>query len=143
MSEESIHAAATHSASPLAAAYGWIGGTLGFIGVAAGAFGAHGLRSTLAPAMMQVFETAARYQLVHAVALVLTALALERRASRALTAAGALFAAGIALFSGSLYALSLTGSPAWGMVTPLGGVCLLGGWACLASGFAGRRRAAT
>jgi len=122
--------------------YGLIGGALGFIGVAAGAFGAHALRSALAPAMLQAFETAARYQLVHALALVLTALALERHASRALTAAGALFVAGSVLFSGSLYTLALTGVPAWGIVTPFGGACFLGGWACLASAFGTRRGAA-
>jgi len=123
------------------AGLGVIGGALGFLGVAAGAFGAHALRSTLAPAMMQIFETATRYQLVHALALVVTALLLERRASRSLSAAGALFVAGSVLFSGSLYALSLTGSAIWGIVTPFGGACLLGGWVCLATGFAGRRSA--
>jgi len=127
--------------SSRAALCGVSGGVLGCLGVAAGAFGAHALRSTLAPAMMQVFETAARYQLVHALALVLTAALLERRDSQALAAAGALFFAGCALFSGSLYALSLTGSPAWGLVTPFGGACFMAGWVCLASGFAGRRGA--
>ena len=125
--------------SPLAAGYGLIGASLGFIAVAAGAFGAHALRSTLAPAMLQAFETAARYQLVHALALVVVAVALERRVSGALAAAGALFIGGSVLFSGSLYALALAGPAAWGIVTPLGGACFLGGWACLAVGFAGRR----
>ncbi len=130
------------SGTRLAARYGTLGALLGFIGVAAGAFGAHALKAGLAPAMMAVFETATRYQLVHALALVVTALALERGPSRALAAAGGLFVAGTVLFSGSLYALSLVSSPAWGLVTPFGGVCFLAGWACLAAGLARRTIAA-
>jgi len=127
-------------ASARAARYGALGAILGLIGVAAGAFGAHALKSGLAPAMLEVFETATRYQLSHAIALVLTALAIERApGSRALHAAGALFVAGIVLFSGSLYALSLVGPPQWGIVTPFGGLCFLAGWACLAASFLGRR----
>jgi len=124
--------------STLAARFGVTGAALGFIGVAAGAFGAHALKSALAPAMMSVFETGARYQLVHAVALVAVSLALERGPSRALAAAGALFAAGVVLFSGSLYALAALGASAWGIVTPFGGLCLLAGWVCLAFGLARR-----
>ena len=126
-------------ASPLAARYGAIGAVLGLVAVAAGAFGAHALKQGLAPAMLEVFETAARYQLTHAIALVVVAFALERRVSTSLHAAAALFTIGIVLFSGSLYALSLVGPPAWGIVTPFGGACFLGGWACLAAGFLGRR----
>ena len=129
----------TRSTNPWVAVYGVSGGALGFLGVAAGAFGAHALRSTLGPAMMQVYETGARYQLVHALALVLTAVSLERQDSRALAAAGAMFVSGCVLFSGSLYALALTESPAWGLVTPFGGACFLVGWLCLAAGFTGRR----
>ncbi len=125
------------------AVYGFAGACLGFLGVAAGAFGAHALRFRLAPAMMSAFDTAARYQLLHALALVAVALALDRRDSRAVAAAGALFVAGCVLFSGSLYALALTGSPAWGIVTPFGGACFLGGWACLAVGFARHPSVAT
>ena len=119
--------------------FGVIGALLGLLGVAAGAFGAHALRATLAASMLQVFETAARYQLVHAVALVVVAFAAEREGARALGVAGALFAVGIVLFSGSLYALALTSQPLWGMVTPFGGLCLMGGWIALAVAF-GRRR---
>jgi uncharacterized membrane protein YgdD (TMEM256/DUF423 family) len=90
------------------------------VGVAAGAFGAHALKPVLAPAMLEVFETGARYQLVHAVVMVATAVALEQRPSAPLVAAGWLFGAGIVLFSGSLYALSLLRQPLWGAVTPLG-----------------------
>ena len=117
-----------------ASTIGALGALLGGLGVAAGAFGAHALRRGLAPPMLEVFETATRYQLVHAVAMVVTALALERRPSSALAAAGWLFGVGIVLFSGSLYALSLVGPPAWGIVTPFGGVSFLAGWACLAFG---------
>ena len=118
---------------------GALGAVLGFLGVAAGAFGAHALKQGLAPVMLQVFETATRYQLVHALAMVVTALARERRPSRLLAAAGWLFFAGILLFSGSLYALSLIGPPLWGAVTPFGGASLLAGWICLAVGL-GRGR---
>ena len=133
---------ANDRATPLASRYGVIGAALGFIGVAAGAFGAHALKNGLAPAMLAVFETATRYELLHALALIGVALALERRASRALAAAGALFTIGIVLFSGSLYALSLVGPPQWGIVTPFGGACFLAGWVCLAVAFASRRPAA-
>lgn len=115
--------------------FGVLGAALAFFGVAAGAFGAHALRESLSPDRLQIFETAARYQLIHAVALVAVALAWERAPSRALAAAGWLFAAGIAIFSGSLYALALSGVRAWGAVTPLGGLCFLAAWAALAAAF--------
>ena len=118
---------------------GAVGAVLGGVGVAAGAVGAHALRHRLAPAMLEVFETATRYQLVHALAMIVTALALERRPSAMLAAAGWLFGAGVVLFSGSLYALSLVGPTEWGIVTPFGGVSFLAGWACLALGL-GRGR---
>ena len=105
--------------------FGMLGAILGFIGVAAGAFGAHALRDRLPADMLQVFETGARYQLMHALALVGVALAGTRSAGRALATAGWMFAA-------CLYALALTGTRAWGAVTPLGGLCLLAGWAALA-----------
>lgn len=122
--------------------FGAAGAMLGFLGVAAGAFGAHAVRATMPPALMTAFETAARYQLIHAVAIVVVALAIERIASRGLVFAGMLFITGIVLFSGSLYALALTGQSFWGMVTPFGGLSFLLGWLCLAAGFAGRRREA-
>jgi uncharacterized membrane protein YgdD (TMEM256/DUF423 family) len=124
--------------SLLASRLGVLGAALGFLGVAAGAFGAHALKGSLAPAMMDVYETAARYQIVHAVALVVVALALERRGTRPLAVAGVLFAIGIVLFSGSLFALALLSAPRWGLVTPFGGMCLLTGWACLGVGFAAK-----
>jgi uncharacterized membrane protein YgdD (TMEM256/DUF423 family) len=110
-----------------------IGALAGFVGVAAGAFGAHGLRSRLSPEMLAVFETAVRYQMYHVFALVVTATVLGRLGdARLLSIAGWSFVAGILLFSGSLYALALTGVTTLGAITPLGGLAFLVGWACLA-----------
>lgn len=105
----------------------------GFLGVGLGAFGAHGLRSRLSPEMLAVFETAVRYQMYHALALMLTAAAIGRVGdARLLVVAGWFFVAGILLFSGSLYALALTGVSMLGAITPIGGLAFLVGWACLA-----------
>ena len=105
----------------------------GFIGVAAGAFGAHGLRARLSPEMLAVFETAARYQMYHALALLAVALTINHTGdARLLDIAGWAFVAGILLFSGSLYALALSGVSTLGAITPIGGLALLVGWACLA-----------
>ena len=112
--------------------FGTLGAIFGFLGVAAGAFGAHGLRGRLAADLLEVFETGARYQLIHALALVGVGLARGRFAARPLAIAGASFAIGIVLFSGSLYALALSGVRLWGAVTPLGGVGFLVGWTALA-----------
>jgi uncharacterized membrane protein YgdD (TMEM256/DUF423 family) len=118
--------------------FGVLAGLFGFLGVAAGAFGAHALRARLSSDLLDVFETGARYQLVHALALAAVAIALERAPSRSLTLAGWLFTAGQVIFPGSLYALALSGVRAWGAVTPLGGLCYLAGWLTLAMGFARR-----
>ncbi|HET7498651.1 MAG TPA: DUF423 domain-containing protein [Candidatus Eisenbacteria bacterium] len=120
------------------ALFGVLGAVFGFLGVAAGAFGAHALRDTLPPDRLQVFETGARYQLIHALALIAVALALDRAASGALTAAGWLLVLGQVIFAGSLYALALSGVRLWGAVTPLGGLCYLVGWILLAIAFAKR-----
>ena len=110
-----------------------IGSLVGFLGVAAGAFGAHGLRSRLSPDMLAVFETAVRYQMYHVFALLITAVVMGRVGdARLLTIAGWSFITGIVLFSGSLYALALTGISSLGAITPLGGLAFLVGWACLA-----------
>jgi uncharacterized membrane protein YgdD (TMEM256/DUF423 family) len=111
-----------------------IGAVAAFFAVGLGAFGAHGLRGRLSPEMLSVFETGVRYHMYHALALVLTALVMitGRMSGRLVSAAGWCFAAGIALFSGSLYALALTGVTLLGAVTPLGGLAFLAGWACLA-----------
>jgi uncharacterized membrane protein YgdD (TMEM256/DUF423 family) len=104
----------------------------GLLAVAAGAFGAHAFQSRLDPHALQVFETGARYQMYHALAIGLTAFAIREQASVPAQIAAALFLAGIVLFSGSLYLLALTGTRALGVVTPFGGVAFLIGWAALA-----------
>jgi uncharacterized membrane protein YgdD (TMEM256/DUF423 family) len=102
----------------------------GFLGVLLGAFGAHGLRDHVTPELLEVWKTGVFYHLLHAVALLAVAVAGERVGWR--RAVVALFVAGIVIFSGSLYALTLTGQRWWGAVTPLGGVAFLGGWIALA-----------
>lgn len=104
----------------------------GFFGVALGAFAAHGLKGQLSAEYLAVFQTGVHYQLVHALALFGVALLAECLPGRLVTAAGTLFALGILLFSGSLYALTLSGLSKLGMITPLGGVSFLAGWLCLA-----------
>src|SRR5690606_9490360 len=103
----------------------------GFSGVALGAFAAHALKGQLSAQYLAVFQTGVHYQLVHALALFGVALLAERLPGRLLQAAGTLFALGILLFSGSLYALTLSGLGGLGMITPLGGVSFLAGWLCL------------
>ena len=104
----------------------------GFTAVAAGAFGAHALKDRLPADLLAVFETGARYQMVHALALLFVASVGGAGGARPARAAGWLFVAGMVVFSGSLYALALTGVRAWGAVTPLGGVAFLAGWGLLA-----------
>ncbi len=109
-----------------------LGAVAGGIGVALGAFGAHGLRGRLSPEMLDVFETGVRYHLYHALALLaMASVAARLEASHSLAAAGWLFVAGIVLFSGSLYLLALTGIRSLGAITPFGGVAFLLGWTCL------------
>ncbi|MDG1581200.1 DUF423 domain-containing protein [Pseudomonas sp. GOM6] len=103
----------------------------GFTGVALGAFAAHGLKGLLSAEYLAVFQTGVHYQMLHALALLGVAALAERLPARLAKAAGSLFVAGILLFSGSLYALTLSGLGQLGMITPLGGVCLLAGWLCL------------
>lgn len=103
----------------------------GFSGVALGAFAAHGLKSQLSAEYLAVFQTGVHYQLVHALALFGVALLAERLPGRLTSLAGGLFALGILLFSGSLYALTLSGLGKLGMITPLGGLGFLAGWFCL------------
>jgi len=109
-----------------------LGAASGFVAVAAGAFGAHALRARLAPDLLAVFETAARYQLYHALALLAVAWVGARWPGPLPHWAGWLFVAGTLLFSGSLYALALSGVRWLGAVTPLGGAAFLAGWICLA-----------
>ncbi|MCA2982328.1 DUF423 domain-containing protein [Gemmatimonas sp.] len=109
-----------------------IGALSAGISVAAGAFGAHALRARVEPRLLEVFETGARYQMYHALALIAVAWVVSRAPSTVGTAAGWLFLAGTLLFSGSLYAMTFTGIRALGAITPLGGVCFIAGWVCLA-----------
>jgi uncharacterized membrane protein YgdD (TMEM256/DUF423 family) len=121
-----------------------LGAAFGLIGVALGAFGSHALRSKLTSEGVATFETGVRYQMWHALALFVVVIVdawtpsgrpafylAEPATGWPELAAGWLFVAGIVLFSGGLYALALTGRPAWGAVTPFGGACLLLGWASL------------
>ena len=103
-------------------------------GVAAGAFGAHMLKEILEPPMLAVYDTATRYQMYHAIALVLVALLLSQAqfSQPSLMAAGWAFIIGITIFSGSLYALSLTDIKVLGAVAPIGGAAFIAGWGCLA-----------
>jgi uncharacterized membrane protein YgdD (TMEM256/DUF423 family) len=108
------------------------------IAVAAGAFGAHALRARLTPEYLLVFETAARYQMYHALALLAAAWAVNRWAGALPVWAGWSFVIGTVLFSGSLYGLALTGLRWLGAITPLGGVAFMLGWVCLALSAKGR-----
>ena len=110
-----------------------VASALGFLGVALGAFGAHALRDTLTPRDLEIFETAVRYQLIHAVALLGVAAAAARwpDVGTLLSASGWLMVAGVVVFSGSLYTLVGTGVRSFGAITPIGGVALLAGWATL------------
>jgi len=98
------------------------------LAVAAGAFAAHGLRERLEARALEIFETGARYQMYHALAMILCAVI----ATSGARTAGWIFQAGIAVFSGSLYALALTDVKILGAITPLGGLAFLAGWAWLA-----------
>lgn len=117
----------------------WIalGALSGLLSVAAGAFGAHALKGRLAADLLVIFETAARYQMYHALALVLVGVLALRgggpeRVAGSLQLAGGLFVVGTVLFSGSLYVLALSGQRWLGAITPLGGLAFLGGWLALA-----------
>jgi uncharacterized membrane protein YgdD (TMEM256/DUF423 family) len=113
-----------------------LAGVNGFLAVALGAFGAHGLRGSLANVAdgarrVEVWETAAHYQLAHALALGLVGYLCSRAPGAVANSAGYLFVGGIVLFSGSLYALAFSGIKVLGAVTPVGGLCFLAGWVCV------------
>lgn len=105
---------------------------LGFLTVALGAFGAHALKERLSAEALGWWQTGVLYQGLHAVALLGVALAAAARPGRLLHAAGVCFALGVLLFSGSLYALVLTGVRGLGAITPFGGVSFMTGWGVLA-----------
>lgn len=110
------------------------GAILAGLGVVIGAFAAHGLRARLAPDLLAVFETGVRYHMYHALALLAVGWASVRWNSAWIAASGWFFLAGIVVFSGSLYILALTGTRAWGAITPIGGVGFILGWTTLAIG---------
>ena len=107
------------------------GSGFALIAVITGAFAAHTLKSRLSPDMFQVFEVAVRYQMYHALGLIAVAWATSQWSSQLITVSGWLFVAGIVIFSGSLYILSLTGVRWLGAITPIGGVAFIVGWGCL------------
>jgi uncharacterized membrane protein YgdD (TMEM256/DUF423 family) len=111
---------------------GWFatGAAMAALGVALGAFGAHGLKSRVSPEMVAVWETGVRYHLVHALGLLGVAMAVERWPAAGL--AGWLFVLGTLVFSGSLYVLVLSGQRWLGAITPLGGLAFVAGWLALA-----------
>jgi uncharacterized membrane protein YgdD (TMEM256/DUF423 family) len=109
-----------------------LGSASALIAVALGAFGAHGLRTRIVPDMLTTFEIGVRYQMYHALALLVVGAIAARLPAGAVSAAGWLFVAGTVIFSGSLYILALTGQRWLGAVTPLGGLAFLAGWAVLA-----------
>jgi uncharacterized membrane protein YgdD (TMEM256/DUF423 family) len=109
-----------------------LGAVNGFLAVAFGAFAAHGLEARLSPRRLEVFQTGVDYQALHAVALLVVGILAAGGAGAALRTAGWAFTLGILLFSGSLYLLVLTDTPALGMITPIGGTAFLVGWGALA-----------
>ena len=113
-----------------------IAGALGGgIGVALGAFGAHSLRGSIEERLLDTFQTAVQYQMLHSLALILTAILIQQWGrSLALDITVYAFIVGVLLFSGSLYGLVLTEMRWLGPVTPLGGLCLIAGWISLAVG---------
>ena len=111
-----------------------IAAIFGGLSVAGGAFGAHALREKISERSLEIFDTGARYQMYHALGLLLVAILMSRLESppTTLLASGWLFIIGVVIFSGSLYAISLTGIKSLGAVAPLGGLALMLGWAALA-----------
>jgi uncharacterized membrane protein YgdD (TMEM256/DUF423 family) len=109
-----------------------VGALLGCLGVAAGAFGAHALESRLASDRLELFELAARYQMIHALALIAAAWAAQRWPSSIVNAGGWLLLVGVLIFCGTIYALAFGAPRILGAVTPIGGLSLLVGWLLLA-----------
>ena len=109
-----------------------IGAILGALSVAIGAFGAHALKATLeANQRLETFETAVKYQFYHTFAIIVVGLLLAKFDDKLLQYSSISFLAGIIIFSGSLYALSISGVTKWGAVTPFGGLFLIIGWALM------------
>lgn len=112
-----------------------VGAIVALVGVAIGAFGAHGLRPLLSEHMLNVFETGVRYHLFHALAMLAAGLSLAYAPIRYFQYAAWAFGLGVVLFSGSLYALSISGLRSLGIITPFGGLCFIVGWGLLAWGY--------
>jgi len=136
---------ATHDPAPEYAGrmsfWGVTGAVLAALGVLAGALGAHALKASLTPAGLSAFETAVRYQIFHALALIVIAVLLERPRHGAVAGAAWVLLVGIVFFSGSLYLLTLTSMRWPGPFTPVGGLCFMIGWLSLAWGLWPRRPA--
>ena len=115
-----------------------LGSGFTFLGIALGAFGTHGLRDKISASSLQVWQTGVQYHLIHGLALVLVGILAGQEQTKALRNSGWLMVGGIVIFSGSLYALAITGIKYLGAITPLGGLCFLIAWATLAVSF-GRR----
>jgi len=111
-----------------------LGALSAFIGVAAGAFGTHGLKIRMSAEMLSVFEVGVRYQMYHAFALIIAAWVQAKWPSSIVTTGGWFFVIGTIFFSGSLYLMSVTGVRWLGAITPLGGLAFLAGWVCIAWG---------
>jgi uncharacterized membrane protein YgdD (TMEM256/DUF423 family) len=105
-----------------------VGAIFAFVGIGIGAFGAHAVKNIISPESLAIYQTGVQYHLIHALALVLVGILGEKISPWV----GKLFSIGICIFSGSLYALALTGVKILGAITPIGGVCFLTGWALLA-----------
>ncbi len=106
-----------------------------FLAVGAGAFAAHGLKDFLSVEYLNTFKTAADYQLIHGIGLIIVGLINKHDKNRCNIASAVFMFAGIILFSGSLYALTLTGTKWLGMITPVGGICFLMAWLILGFNF--------
>lgn len=109
----------------------FIASIFGFLAVAIGAFGAHAVKGSIEPSLYVVYQTGVEYHFYHALALLFLAFAPERLDLKVIKRAAVGFVIGILLFSGSWYLMALTGMRSLGMVTPLGGVAFLCGWALL------------
>lgn len=109
-----------------------LAGLLGALAVVLGAFGAHALRARLSPDLLAIWRTGVEYHFYHVFALIAVAVLASSRPSAWLSAAGWLFLAGIVVFSGSLYALTLSGVRVLGAITPIGGLAFIAGWICFA-----------
>jgi len=111
-----------------------IGSIAGFLSVALGAFGAHGLKQLLSSELMAIYQTAVSYQIYHSLALILIALIFQHQQNKYIKAAGWIMLAGMLVFSGSLYLLTLTDTRWLGAITPIGGTLLLISWLLLGLG---------